>query len=145
MASTHELIEDNRGLVWHVIHGYFRHLLPKWEEDLYSEGCLMLCLAARTYDPTIARWSTFACKSIWGGLLNFCRKCIGPLEDESRYSMYYPGRELGWNGVGEWSNERPMADNDHARPVPAPREWECVPRGAARAAGGMKKTPPWVL
>lgn len=43
-------------------------------EDLYQEGCFLLCHAARTYNPDRAMFSTYSKKVVYNGLLTYCRK-----------------------------------------------------------------------
>lgn len=43
-------------------------------DDLYQEGCIWLCHAAASYDPSKAQFSTYAKKVVHNGLLSYCRR-----------------------------------------------------------------------
>ena len=43
-------------------------------EDIRQEGCILLCTAVQTYNPEIAKLSTYATKVIYNGLISHCRK-----------------------------------------------------------------------
>lgn len=43
-------------------------------EDLYQEGCILLCHAAASYDAARAQFPTYAKKVVRNGLLSYCRQ-----------------------------------------------------------------------
>ena len=43
-------------------------------EDLFQEGCILLCKAAETYDFQRAGFRTYAEKVVKNGLISYCRK-----------------------------------------------------------------------
>ena len=68
-----QLVEENYNLVHYVIHKYFPNYIPgTYEyEDLSNQGFLALCLAAIRYDPSVSKFSTYACSIIFGNLLRY--------------------------------------------------------------------------
>ena len=42
-------------------------------DDLFQEGCVWLCRAAVSYDPSLSQFSTYARKVVRNGLLSYCR------------------------------------------------------------------------
>lgn len=60
-------------------------------DDLYQEGCLLLCHAAATYDAGRAKFSTYAKKVVRNGLLSYCRKMYA----EQKYFMQLSSDENG--------------------------------------------------
>lgn len=69
-------------------------------DDLYQEGCLLLCHAATTYDAGRAKFSTYAKKVVRNGLLSYCRKMYAeqkyfirlPPDDNGELLNAYPAR-----------------------------------------------------
>ena len=61
MTKQH-LIENNMKLVYHIVNTQF----PTYstDEDIIQAGMVGLCKAADTWDETISKFSTYACKSI---------------------------------------------------------------------------------
>lgn len=57
------LVEQNQGLVHHVINRFFRRYLAD-EDDLVQEGLIGLWKAIQTHDPEKGQLSTWACKRI---------------------------------------------------------------------------------
>ena len=43
-------------------------------EEIRQEGCILLCTAVQTYNPEIAKLSTYATKVIYNGLISHCRR-----------------------------------------------------------------------
>lgn len=43
-------------------------------DDLYQEGCIWLCHAAATYNPTLSKFPTYAKKVVRNGLTSYCRE-----------------------------------------------------------------------
>lgn len=60
-------------------------------DDLYQEGCLLLCHAAITYDAERTKFSTYAKKVVRNGLLSYCRKMYA----EQKYFMQLSSDENG--------------------------------------------------
>ena len=56
------LIEDNMTLVYHVLHKHYPTFVAN--EDVVQEGYLGLCNAARLWDETKSKFSTYAYQSI---------------------------------------------------------------------------------
>lgn len=50
-------------------------------DDLYQEGCILLCHAAATYDSSLAKFSTYAKKVVRNGLITYCRQMC----DQQKY------------------------------------------------------------
>ncbi|MCI8287382.1 MAG: sigma-70 family RNA polymerase sigma factor [Lachnospiraceae bacterium] len=50
-------------------------------DDLYQEGCILLCHAAATYDSSLAKFSTYAKKVVRNGLITYCRQIC----DQQKY------------------------------------------------------------
>ena len=43
-------------------------------DDLYQEGCIWLCHAAASYNPSLSKFPTYAKKVVQNGLTSYCRK-----------------------------------------------------------------------
>lgn len=43
-------------------------------DDLFQEGCIWLCHAAKTYDVALAQFSTYAKTVVRNGLVSYCRQ-----------------------------------------------------------------------
>lgn len=46
-------------------------------DDLYQEGCIWLCHAAVSYNPSLSKFPTYAKKVVQNGLTSYCRKQCG--------------------------------------------------------------------
>ncbi len=46
-------------------------------EDLYQEGCILLCKAAVSYDKEVASFTAYAKKVVRNGLISYCRIMCG--------------------------------------------------------------------
>ena len=57
------LVTDNLSIVNVIVRNEF-HVSINDYEDLYQEGCFLLCQAAISYDPAIAGFKTYAKKVI---------------------------------------------------------------------------------
>lgn len=74
-------------------------------EDLFQEGCIWLCRAATSYDPTQREFSTYARAVVRNGLLDYCRRMCGkqkrqsPLEVGERGELLADGQRL--SGVAD--------------------------------------------
>ena len=66
-----KLVEDNIGLVWKVIHRYFKKYVG--DEDVYQTGCLGLIKAVAVYTTDDIAFSTYAMNSIRYTILNYFR------------------------------------------------------------------------
>ena len=60
--NKNRLIEEHLGLVYHMIHTYYPGFIG--DEDLVAEGFLALCNAAKVYDESKGKFSTYACTVI---------------------------------------------------------------------------------
>ena len=71
-----ELVEANLSVVhWIIVrHIHVNNASYGFEyEDLYQEGCIWLCNAAATYDMTRSKFTTYAKKVVYNGLIAYCR------------------------------------------------------------------------
>ena len=77
---THEqqaLVQSNLHIVDAVIHSRIQtdeSIVGLGYEDMWQEGCILLCAAVRSYDPQISKLTTYATKVIYNGLVSHCRK-----------------------------------------------------------------------
>lgn len=72
-----QLVEDHLSVVYWVIHENIKANENAYGlnyDDLYQEGCLCLCQAAATFDPSRAQFSTYAKKVVRNGLIDYCRQ-----------------------------------------------------------------------
>ncbi len=60
-------------------------------DDLFQEGCLMLCRAAATYDITLSKFTTYASTIIRNGLINYCRD----FSTSQLHNTYFSENECG--------------------------------------------------
>lgn len=60
-------------------------------DDLYQEGCILLCHAAVTYDAALSQFSTYAKTVVRNGLYSYCRR----LCSRQRRFCYLVAREHG--------------------------------------------------
>ena len=67
------LVEDNIGLVRAVVSKFFRGSGLE-DSDLYSAGCVGLVSAARTYNPSKSKFSTWATRIITQNVINEIRR-----------------------------------------------------------------------
>ena len=75
--AQQELVENNLSLVYWVIMEsiHVNKTIYGFEyEDLYQEGCIWLCHAAATYDPTRSCFAAYAKKVVRNGLISYCRQ-----------------------------------------------------------------------
>lgn len=73
-----KLIKDNMNLVYHILHRYYpRHI---GNEDLISEGWVALCKAAKTFDESKGKFSTYAFPAILNTFKTYFRKHIKDVE-----------------------------------------------------------------
>lgn len=56
-------------------------------DDLYQEGCIWLCHAAATYDPTKGEFRAFAWTVVKNGLLSYCRRISNRTKNLSTLSL----------------------------------------------------------
>ena len=75
--TQREMVEANMDVVRWAIHTSIRvneQLYGFGYDDLFQEGCIWLCKAAVTYDPSgSARFPTYAQKVVENGLRTYCR------------------------------------------------------------------------
>lgn len=88
--SQQELVAENLNLVAKVLHFEIwvnTCVLGISYQDLFQEGCLLLCHAATTYEPGRASFQTFACTVIRNGLLSHVKK----LAAQQRHMVTFDG------------------------------------------------------
>jgi len=74
------LVESHLSIVQWVIRDsiYVNEAVYGFEyDDLYQEGCILLCLAAASYNPCLAQFPTYAKKVVRNGLVSYCRQTHG--------------------------------------------------------------------
>lgn len=102
-AEQKNLVEANLSIVYWIIRQDIsvNEAVYGFEyDDLYQEGCLLLCYAATTYDAGRAKFSTYAKKVVRNGLLSYCRKMYAeqkyfirlPPDDNGELLNTYPAR-----------------------------------------------------
>ena len=71
-AACGQLVEENQGLIWSLVHRYARKGMDS--EDLYQLGCLGFVKAVRGFDPAFGcQFSTYAVPKIAGEIRRFLR------------------------------------------------------------------------
>ena len=76
-ADQQLLIEENTNIVhWTILRRIRqnRRVCGLEYDDLFQEGCLWLCLAARTFRPGNVQFATYAKKVVYHGLVSHCRR-----------------------------------------------------------------------
>ena len=71
-----QLVEKNLTVIHWAIHNFVKinETVFGFEyDDLYGEGCVLLCKAAATYDSEKGRLSAYAQPVVKNGLLSYCR------------------------------------------------------------------------
>ena len=71
-----QLVEKNLTVIHWAIHNFVKinETVFGFEyDDLYGEGCVLLCKAAATYDSEKGRCSAYAQTVVKNGLLSYCR------------------------------------------------------------------------
>ena len=71
-----QLVEKNLTVIHWAIHNFVKinETVFGFEyDDLYGEGCVLLCKAAATYDSEKGRFSAYAQTVVKNGLLSYCR------------------------------------------------------------------------
>lgn len=74
-------------------------------EDLYQEGCQLLCIAAMRYDGHTASFATYAQKVVKNGLHTYCSKVAKvegpevPVEDNALELLNFPIDEHSANAI----------------------------------------------
>ena len=77
MMTKEKLVEDNMGLVGFVLAKYISMTADMGAysyEDLYQVGCIGLWKAAKSYNPEISKFSTYACRLIRNEIYGELRK-----------------------------------------------------------------------
>lgn len=75
-SEQQKLVEEHLSLVhWTIIKNIYINpsIFGLNYEDLYQEGCLLLCQAAFSFDPSRAQFATYAKKVVRNGLISYCR------------------------------------------------------------------------
>ncbi len=76
-ADQQLLVEENTNIVhWTILRRIRqnRRVCGLEYDDLFQEGCLWLCLAARTFRPGKVQFATYAKKVVYHGLVSHCRR-----------------------------------------------------------------------
>ena len=71
-----QLVEKNLTVIHWAIHNFVKineTVFGFESDDLYGEGCVLLCKAAATYDSEKGRFSAYAQTVVKNGLLSYCR------------------------------------------------------------------------
>jgi len=71
--TDNSLVEDNLGLAKSIVSKFCRRIRPE-DSDLYPVACLELIRAATTFDPSKAKFSTWATRMITHRLISEMRK-----------------------------------------------------------------------
>lgn len=72
-----ELVTSHLPLIHSVIRKSIRTIPGAFGfeyEDLFQEGCLLLCYAAASFDPSRAAFGTYAGTVVHNGLISYCRR-----------------------------------------------------------------------
>jgi RNA polymerase sporulation-specific sigma factor len=72
MECERDLVAENLKLVYYVLNKEFPPLI--FDEDAFQEGCIGLLKAARTYDPGISKFSTYAYITIKQTILQYLKR-----------------------------------------------------------------------
>ena len=76
-ADQQLLVEENTNIVhWTSLRRIRqnRRVCGLEYDDLFQEGCLWLCLAARSFSPGKVQFATYAKKVVYHGLVSHCRR-----------------------------------------------------------------------
>ena len=75
-SEQKKIVEDNMDLVHYVLHKHFSSYFSNAEEyeEIAQVGFLALCSVASRYNDDIASFSSYACKFIWGKVLNYIQR-----------------------------------------------------------------------
>lgn len=71
-----KMVEENLAVIHWAIHNFIKvnETVFGFEyDDLYGEGCLLLCKAAATYNADKGRFSAYAQTVVKNGLISYCR------------------------------------------------------------------------
>lgn len=114
--SDNSLVEDNLGLAKSIVSKFCRGIRPD-DSDLYPVACLELIRAATTFDPSKAKFSTWATRLITHRLISEVRK---RKKDNSTVLL---------SSLDRNTQERSLADNDECEfpvhLVPSILEGDC--------------------
>lgn len=89
-----ELVTDNLNLVHYTIQKKL-NIQPSdsMYDELYSEGCLQLIIAAESYDETKGAFSTYACSRLYFKLMEYSMKysigCMAKKKDDKLEILKY--------------------------------------------------------
>ena len=115
-VSDNSLVEDNLGLAKSIVSKFCRGIRPD-DSDLYPVACLELIRAATTFDPSKAKFSTWATRLITHRLISEVRK---RKKDNSTVLL---------SSLDRNTQERSLADNDECEfpvhLVPSILEGDC--------------------
>lgn len=71
-----KMVEENLAVIHWAIHSFIKvnnSVFGFEYDDLYGEGCLLLCKAAATYNADKGRFSSYAQTVVKNGLISYCR------------------------------------------------------------------------
>lgn len=105
-AAQQLLVEENINIVhWTILRRIRQncHVCGLEYEDLFQEGCLWLCLAARTFHPDKVQFATYAKKVVYHGLISYCRRVAvrerrmarPDTQDSAEFLMEQDGKHCG--------------------------------------------------
>ncbi len=84
------LIEQNLFVVhWVIVESINvnEHSYGLGYDDLFQEGCIHLCHAAATYNPSLAQFPTYAKQVVRNGLISYCRSIYSEQRHFSRLEV----------------------------------------------------------
>lgn len=93
-----QLVEKNLTVIHWAIHNFVKinETVFGFEyDDLYGEGCVLLCKAAATYDSEKGRFSAYAQTVVKNGLLSYCRIMCNRQNRRGRPDERLPHRRAG--------------------------------------------------
>lgn len=95
-SEQKKLVEDNISVVKRVINSKIdvnERIYGLGFQDIYQEGCLWLCCAARKYDKALGvPFERFAFKAVSNGLLSYCKATYSK---EKRMLSFFDEEILG--------------------------------------------------
>lgn len=71
-----KMVEENLAVIHWAIHNFIKvnnSVFGFEYDDLYGEGCLLLCKAAATYNADKGQFSAYAQTVVKNGLISYCR------------------------------------------------------------------------
>ena len=105
-GEQRKLVEENLDIVkWAIfLHVEVNRTIYGFEyDDLYQEGCVLLCYAATKYDGIQAQFDTFAKVVVKNGLLDYCRSMCKKQKRQQYLADY--ALETGTQGSATFSTD----------------------------------------